>query len=189
MYLNRTKRVAGLVAQDYINFDNEIVFYNTEDNHTVNLSQVVGFKELQSEIHNVNPDFNWKTIFYEAGYWRKANQIHTWFVKNIQDNNDDCGTYEVTKEKLEELLGIVNEILTVPNENSDLIGQYNNIISPTFDRAKAEKLLPTASGFFFGDTAYNEGYYYDLKLTRDILEKTLKETDFDKQIVFYHSSW
>ena len=25
-----------------------------------------------------------------AAYWRKANQIHGWFVKNVQDDEDDC---------------------------------------------------------------------------------------------------
>ncbi len=39
--------------------------------------------------------------FIEVGYWRKANQIHNWFVKNVQGGVDDCGYYGVTKEKLE----------------------------------------------------------------------------------------
>jgi hypothetical protein len=29
-------------------------------------------------------------IVQEAGYWRKANAIHRWFVDNVQDGNDDC---------------------------------------------------------------------------------------------------
>ena len=29
-------------------------------------------------------------LLTEAAYWRKANQIHNWFVENIQDGEDDC---------------------------------------------------------------------------------------------------
>ena len=28
----------------------------------------------------------------EVGYWRKANAIHGWFVRNVQNGKDDCGT-------------------------------------------------------------------------------------------------
>ena len=30
-------------------------------------------------------------ITEELGYWRKANQIHRWFVENVQDGVDNCG--------------------------------------------------------------------------------------------------
>ena len=48
-------------------------------------------------------------IIEEAGYWRKANAIHGWFVDNVQDGMDDCKEYYVSREKLKELLGLVNE--------------------------------------------------------------------------------
>ena len=31
-------------------------------------------------------------ITLDVGYWRKANAIHDWFVKNIQDGKDNCGS-------------------------------------------------------------------------------------------------
>ena len=37
-----------------------------------------------------------KYIEEEVGYWRKANQIHRWFVTNIQDGVDNCGDYYVS---------------------------------------------------------------------------------------------
>ena len=46
----------------------------------------------------------WKNARSEIMYWRKANQIHNWFVINVQNKLDDCGNYEVTKEALETLL-------------------------------------------------------------------------------------
>src|SRR5438046_10755226 len=50
-------------------------------------------------------------IVEEAGYWRKANAIHNWFVENVQDGMDDCREYYVPREKLQELLSIVNKVL------------------------------------------------------------------------------
>ena len=44
-----------------------------------------------------------KTVI-EVGYWRKANQIHNWFVENIQNGIDDCDYHrEVREEDLREL--------------------------------------------------------------------------------------
>ena len=89
------------------------------------------------------------------GYWRKANAIHNWFVENIQDGNDDQRDYRVTIEELKELLDLVNEVLA--------------------DHSKAEELLPTRSGFFFGGTEYDEYYFADLKDTKEILEKAIAD--------------
>src|SRR5690606_25744978 len=50
-------------------------------------------------------------IIEEAGYWRKANAIHNWFVKNVQDGEDDCKEYWVSDDKLKELLDTVNKVL------------------------------------------------------------------------------
>lgn len=104
-------------------------------------------------------------IIERAGYWRKANHIHAWFVKNVQDEKDDCGDYYVSEENMKELLDAVNQVL----DNHDL----------------AEELLPIQEGFFFGGTEYDEYYFSDLEETREILEEALKSSgDF-----YYHSSW
>ncbi len=105
------------------------------------------------------------SITLQAGYWRKANAIHQWFVKNVQDDKDDCGRYYVTPDDLTELLGLVNQVMA--------------------DHSKAAELLPTTSGFFFGSTEYDDWYFKDLKLTKEILEKALA-TPGDYS---YHSSW
>jgi hypothetical protein len=41
------------------------------------------------------------TITLPIGYWRKANHIHNWFVKNVQNAEDDCRDYYVSRENLE----------------------------------------------------------------------------------------
>ena len=109
-------------------------------------------------------------IMEEVGYWRKANQIHNWFVESIQNGVDDCDYHrEVTKEDLEELLDICHEILCNPDV--------------------AEDRLPTQGGFFFGSTNYDEYYIEDIKETMDIITKVLETTDFDVEMIYYRSSW
>lgn len=113
--------------------------------------------------------FRLRYIEFEVGYFRKVNQIHSWFVRNIQDGNDDCKTYYVQQSSLTILLNTINQVL----EN----------------HKKAEKLLPTQSGFFFGTTDYDEGYFLDLIEAKKIIERILKDVDFEKFDIYYHSSW
>lgn len=110
-----------------------------------------------------------KELSYRAGYWRKANAIHKWFVDNVQGGNDNCGEYLVTTEQLERLLELVNEVL----RNKD----------------KADDLLPTHNGFFFGSLIYDEGYFDDLIQTKAILENVLALDEFNRYDIYYSSSW
>lgn len=107
-------------------------------------------------------------ISQEVGYWRKFNALHNWFVENVQDGRDECQEAYVPKEKLEELLVILNEI------------KDGNI-------EKAEALLPTTGGFFFGGTEYDEWYFENVNESIPIIEKALSYTD-DSDI-YYQSSW
>lgn len=56
------------------------------------------------------PQGAYTKVEYTAVYWRKCNAVHRWFVDNVQNGNDDCGTYEVSRHKLQELVDIINEI-------------------------------------------------------------------------------
>ena len=122
----------------------------------------------------------WMRIHEQVGYWRKANQIHNWFVENIQGGVDDCSYHrEVTEEDLRELLDICQRVL----KSCDLEGMCVK------DTNIAEELLPSTSGFFFGSTDYDSWYVEDIKNTIDIITKVLETTDFDTQMVYYVSSW
>lgn len=108
-----------------------------------------------------------KTITVEAGYWRKANQIHNWFVQNVQDGVDECQEAYVPREKLQELKEVCQKILD------------DNELAPT--------LLPTSSGFFFGGTEYDQWYFSDLTDTINIIDDALAMPDnWDFN---YRSSW
>jgi hypothetical protein len=106
----------------------------------------------------------------EFGYWRKANAIHKWFVENVQDGKDDCGTYYVSKENFQQLLNDCEMVLEQPEE--------------------ASNVLPTTAGFFFGSTDYDDWYLDDLKKTAELCQEVLKTLEKDKNGTFYyHSSW
>jgi hypothetical protein len=56
----------------------------------------------------------------------------------------------------------------------------------TADNSLAELLLPSASGFFFGGTNYDEWYFEDVKNTISILEDALQSKGGE---IYYSSSW
>lgn len=97
-----------------------------------------------------------------AGYWRKANAIHKWFVDNIQKGEDDCKPYEVKYDQLQELKKICEMVL----------------------ETKDPSLLPPQEGFFFGSTSVDECYFDDLKETIEIIKSLSKYGEYT-----YRSSW
>ena len=101
--------------------------------------------------------------------WRKANAIHKWFVDNVQDGVDDCGEYKVTKEQLIQLHNTCNEVLN--------------------DGNLAEQLLPTQSGFFFGDTEYDTWYFNDIENTKRTIDEILEYKSYCLDELYYSSSW
>lgn len=176
MYLFQTEKIDGWSQSDYCDVQSFVVKLNMDDHKRDPVN--IDFSKLDKpNIHLVKPkiytyeniDYSYFTIFSEIGYWRKSNAIHDWFVKNVQDNIDDCGYYIVQKIKLEQLFSLCNKIVD------------NILLGPD--------LLPTKSGFFFGGTEYDYYYIQDIKDTYHLLYKILNETDFEKNIILYHASW
>lgn len=139
----------------------------------------------------------------ELMYWRKANHIHAWFVDNVQDEEDDCRDYQVTPEKLRELLNACNSVIEASelvdgtiingteyskeNPNGKALTEPGKVIK---DSTVAEVMLPTRSGFFFGSEEYDECYLEDVVATRDWLMRTLADgADGVPGDIFYRSSW
>lgn len=111
----------------------------------------------------------YETIATEVGYWRKANQVHKWFVENVQGGVDDCNAYEVTKENLIELFKTCQTVLV--------------------NREMAPDLLPTTTGFLFGSTGYDRDYFMDLIETIRIIRAALDLTKKKDVYFCYRSSW
>jgi hypothetical protein len=136
-------------------------------------------------------------------YWRKANHVHAWFVHHVQNGDDDCGTYEVTPEKLAWLRNDCDSVI----ENSELVdgtidagtvyskdhpdGVARRIPGKVIkDTTVARRLLPTCSGFFFGGTDYDQLYLEEVVRTRDWTVRMLADHDTGvRRRIFYSSSW
>lgn len=145
--------------------------------------------------------YGYMQIHEQAGYWRKANAIHSWFVEHVQDGEDDCEYHqEVTKGVLEDLLRTCEKVLA----SCDLVDgkiqrgysytggkEVPHIVDGQYvkDTTVAEDLLPTAEGFFFGGTNYDDYYVQDIQDTIDIVTRVLETTDFEKEMLYYVSSW
>ncbi len=141
----------------------------------------------------------------QVGYWRKANAIHAWFVKNVQGGMDECQESEVSREQLEQLLRDVNDVLehiqtckgkvvsghrAGPDTDGKLVPMVEDgdiVLNPEV----AVEKLPTQSGFFFGSQDYDEYYVEYLKETKEILDEVLQEqVPSDAMVSFiYQASW
>lgn len=139
-----------------------------EHNKDQNFAKVLSLLNLtEKDVHHS------ATIEVTVGYWRKANAIHNWFVKNVQGSNDDCRQYYVSPDHLKELRRICKLALF----------DYN-----AGDFESAAKTLPPTEGFFFGSTKLDDGYKADLEYTIELINRCLSDTfkgfDFN-----YRASW
>ena len=143
-------------------------------------------------------------IIEDIAYWRKANAIHNWIVENCADGEDKCQEIYLRQEDLKKLLTLVNTVLA----STKLVkGKVKNGTSYSKDKKTGEMkkveniedgkvladdtmaklLLPTAEGFFFGNTDYNEWYWEDLEYTKKVLESL--DLEFGRCDYYYRASW
>ena len=114
-------------------------------------------------------DFNWFDIQFPIAKWRKENAIHNWFIQNCAPKNkktgkaiDDCRRMFVSEAKIRELDDLLDLVLKTKGLEKDLT---------------CRKLLPTASGFFFGSTDYDEWYWKGLEYTSERIKALIKYQD------------
>jgi hypothetical protein len=110
-------------------------------------------------------------IVEQVAYWRKANAIHAWFVREVAKGEDDCEPVWCSREKLAELRDLVAGLLA------------------DRDATRAATALPTQSGFFFGSTEYGEDYWLDLTDTERQLNAALAEPSDSREDFYYRASW
>ena len=167
MYLNSVPKIEGLTFDQIMLAERAIQFDGTIND---SLDQNIREK-ITPYIRNKGTHFTYKSLASEVGYWRKSNQIHDWFVENVQGGEDECNPYGVTREQLEELLSLCKEV------QEDGTSEF------------ASKKLPTCTGFFFGDTSYGEYYWSGIALTISILEKAINKIREEDCYLYYKSSW
>jgi hypothetical protein len=113
-------------------------------------------------------DLQFAQIKLQVGYWRKANQVHKYFVDKCAGGKDECQDTYVERDHLEDLLWRCETVMK--------------------DHSRAEELLPAQSGFFFGSTEYDEWYYQNLEHTIPLLKKILKDAPEEWEFE-YRASW
>lgn len=111
------------------------------------------------------------TLNVSVAYWRKANQIHRWFIDNhAPEGVDDCRPFGVSRDDLLELVSLCKQVRD--------------------DNSKAGELLPVSEGgFFFGSYEYDEWYFKDVENTIEQLELILNNPKFMDYDFFYQASW
>lgn len=118
------------------------------------------------------------TVSVKVAYWRKANAIHSWFVNNVQNGNDDCHEYYVNRHQLETLNTICRELL-----------EYREKLSKEEVEEQVLHRLPPTSGFFFGSTDIADRYWEDIKYTHNMINSLLINKELESFNFYYQSSW
>lgn len=154
-----------LSARQYINRMDYSTEVHSETPRFTNIVDTLGVRDL------VEPDgFSGAYVELPVMYWRKSNAIHNWFVREFANDVDDCRPMSLTTEQLRELV-----------ELCDIVRE---------DHSKAEELLPTGAGFFFGGTDYDEWYFEDIAHTADRLRYIVNEMDSRQMdYLVYQASW
>ena len=156
MYLYADKHVS---RKDYSRKNGDYDYATNEAFQTI--VSTLGAESL------IDNEWSGMVVSLPIGYWRKANAIHNWIVKNCADGVDECQRIYISKDKAIELVGLCKQVIAMPR--------------------LAGELLPPQSGFFFGSTDIDEYYFDDLKRTVQIFEKALSQPDIDQ--VTYEASW
>lgn len=161
MYLSARKHIAK-TDWNKMDHDSDTKYSDVTFPQWDNVIEAAGMNDLvdRESIHGLDVSVN-------VAYWRKANQIHNWFVTNVQRGKDDCGEYFVSREKLSQLLRDCTLAITNKDPN----------------------ILPPVDGFFFGGTDIDEWYWQDLMNTINQIQPLLDRKDTDSLSFYYQSSW
>lgn len=148
------------------------------------------------------PNIKSKRISYveeELMYWRKANQIHGWFVSNTNEVVQDV-KYTLDTDNLKELLETCKQVMNVLNNSkkktTQVVGgwkngeEYMEDVEVYDDEAteQIQELLPPVQGFFFGSYEIDEWYKQNIEETIKFLEEELPNcSEYDE--FEYYASW
>ena len=98
-------------------------------------------------------------------YFRKVNFLIPFVESKIGYELDDCEPVKLTKDDLEDLVNRCKEVLA--------------------NHKKAETLLPTRDGFFFGSVNYDDWYFNDVQQVHDSVSDLLATMTGRMKATFY----
>jgi hypothetical protein len=201
----------------YLHAENYISQYDyTHNGNTMN-------RELNIKHYTIDMNSGMGHLPTEGGirvskvvlYWRKANAIHGWFVRELANDEDECQRILVSRDNLITLrdlcvnalanrdkaeptqtprtIQIKEAILQAEQENSGISAQIiaqiasQRVMSGNTTAVDNDPLAPTA-GFFFGGTERDEYYYEELARTAESINSILAGAD-ESIDYYYQASW
>ena len=130
--------------------------------------------DIFTKILPINFSILYKSVSIDVtvAYWRKANQIHRWFLKLAEDDQQH----------------------TIDIKTTDLRCLYTDILHVLRNKEDAPNILPVMHGFFFGSYNYDDYYFALLDEAKRSLEGVFLIIDAlrEKKIafdVYYYASW
>ena len=131
----------------------------------------VTLEKINLAKYNVKVD----SINVELGYWRKANQIHGWFRRNLSDEVGNCNEVFIPHDTLIELYEVCfRTMIDIDNGNIEA----------------AMERLPPEEGFYFGNYEIDEFYIQNVKHAIEILYNIFEMINNGiKMDVYYYAWW
>lgn len=144
-----------------------------------------------------------------VAYWRKANAIHGWIVRNCANGVDKCQRIEIDFQDMKGLrdsclIALAHRNKALPNKESGRVvnlDEINDDIATSITesiKAESQKIktpvevedtlsLEPTDGFFFGSTDKDEWYYKDIEYTVDVLNSLIAHGGGYR--FYYQASW
>lgn len=116
------------------------------------------------KFHSLKNEYDELNPWKEVAYFRKVNFLLPFF-----EYGENCSRLEIDDYKIDELLVKCKQVLE--------------------DHSLAETLLPTQSGFFFGNTEYNDWYFYYVKEVYDKFSEIAEDFNSDEDILTMFCWW
>ena len=116
------------------------------------------------KFHSLKNEYDELNPWKEVAYFRKVNFLLPFF-----EYGENCSRLEIDDYKIDELLVKCKQVLE--------------------DHSLAETLLPTQSGFFFGNTEYNDWYFYYVKEVYDKFSEIAEDFNSDEDMLSMVCSW
>lgn len=158
-------------------------------------------------------EFGGITITKCVAYWRKANAVHGWIVRELADGVDECQRIYMDREDLIRLRdacveGLVDRDKAKPTNSStksfslDKAKNPEDVLNNLLKAFKTEisnanrvtavtegDPIPPTSGFFFGGTEKDEYYYSYLAETAETISAILASDPDGEFTYYYKASW
>lgn len=157
MYLKADKYVGG--------------WNHSTDEEKATFKQLLKIAGTEGLIASRSPSVNVST---NVAYWRKANAVHSWFVRELADGVDECQPIHVPVESMTKLVAECKAALE---------------LYETGDKEAAGERMQPQGGFFFGGTSIDEWWAEGLKETIKQLTPLLEPGVCDEFEFYYQASW